>query len=111
MFATALKRLDRQRAAALERGESAPSAAREDEGAAVLEISDNSPPPSAIGGPLATTLALFDELLAALWRAIESGQWLDYGPYVLGELERIRGDVDACRLLVCDSRSSTAALA
>ena len=52
-----------------------------------------------------------DELLATLGRAIESGQWLDYGPYVLDELARIRGDLDACRLLLCDGRSSTVALA
>ncbi|HVA47634.1 MAG TPA: hypothetical protein VNH11_14790 [Pirellulales bacterium] len=108
-----LKRIERQRVAALTQSEAATSATREED-AAVLEVSDNSPPPpppSASGDPLATTLGLFDELLAALERAIESGQWLDYGPYVLNELQRIRGDLDACRLLVCDSCSSTAALA
>lgn len=58
---------------------------------------------SADGDPLTTIIVLLDELLTALRLAIESGQSLDYGQFVLDELERIRGDVDVCRLLVRDA--------
>lgn len=59
-------------------------------------------PPAKDDDSLAKVAALFDELNAALRRAIQSGEWLDYGPFVLEELERIRADLEACRLLISD---------
>ena len=59
-------------------------------------------PPAKDDKSLAKIISLFDELDAALRRAIQSGQWLDYGQFVLDELERIRADLEACRLLIND---------
>lgn len=106
-----LQRIERRHAAAVTHNDAVPTSATViEDSEKAIEVGDNSPPPSATGDPLATPLALFDELLAALEQAIESGQWLDYGSFVLAELERIRGDLETCRLLVCDGRSAPASL-
>lgn len=59
-------------------------------------------PPAKDDNSLAKIMSLFDELDASLRRAIQSGEWLDYGQFVLDELERIRADLEACRLLIND---------
>ncbi|HQU43307.1 MAG: hypothetical protein B7Z73_01140 [Planctomycetia bacterium 21-64-5] len=108
LFSGALKRLQRQRTAASARGQSPAGVAVTHENGDVAFVDHNSSPEG--DDPLATIVALFDELLAALRRTIASGQWLDDGPFVRDELERIRGDVDVCRLIVCDARAAAAAL-
>ena len=109
LFSGALKRLDRQRAAIPARSEKPVGVSLAGDGGHLHDAAADSP--SDVDDPLATVVALFDELLAAMNRTIASGRWLDYGAFVLGELERIRGDVDACRLLVCDARAAASAVA
>lgn len=104
LFSSALKRLERQRAAAAVHSESSAAVvAAEGITEAVDVVNDNPPSNISNGDPLTRVVALFDELLAALRLAIDSGQWLDYGEFVLDEMERIRGDVDVCRLLIRDA--------
>lgn len=104
LFAVAMKRIKRQRVAAIAHNEAEANASSTEE-AVEGHISTNSLPLPVNDDPLAVIMALFDELLTALRRTVESGQKLDYGQFVLEELERIRADVDACRLLLCDARA------
>jgi hypothetical protein len=120
LFTRALKRIaERQRAASIDCGEM-PSSAETDAGtlpptmgvetsAALSPSIDNSLPSSADEDLLAKASALFDELLDVLRRAMESGQALGYGQFVLDELERLRGDLDVCRLLIRDAHLGTGA--
>ena len=109
LFSGALKRLERRRATAPVHAERPARIAVTRESGDGVKVDHRLP--SEVDDPLATVVALFDELLAALNRTIASGRWLEYGAFVLGELERIRGDVDACRLLVCDARAAASAVA
>jgi hypothetical protein len=99
-----LKRIERQHAAVLRRSESAaPSAPVREIREESIAINVSPSRPSTEGDWLAKASALFDELLTVVRRAMESGQGLDYGQFVLDELERIRGDLDVCRLLIRDA--------
>lgn len=103
VFDQAIRRIERQRATAPARSDGEANivvavANRPD------EINKRAPSPLSSDDPLLMVLALFNELMAAICSAIESGQWLDYGQFVLDELERIRADVDACRMLLSDAR-------
>jgi hypothetical protein len=82
--------------------ETTTSSAFEEERTLVVEAA--APPRlSDHGDLLAKASSLFNELLAVLRQATESGQALDYGQFVLDELERLRGDLDVCRLLIRDA--------
>jgi hypothetical protein len=100
LFVSAVLRLERQRAVAIAHDEMVDAA--EESTRPVQVVSDGPPSLSSSGDPLTTVSALFDELFDALQRAIASGQRLDYGQFVLEELERIRADLEACRLLIND---------
>ncbi|HEX7378805.1 MAG TPA: hypothetical protein VF278_16910 [Pirellulales bacterium] len=107
LFDKAIRRIERQGAVL---AAAAAKTSEPDAGLVVTVAGDRSAeigagrsPPLPIADPLVPVLALFNELMAALCGAMESGQQLDYGELVLDELERIRRDVDACRLLLCDA--------
>ncbi|HEX7379783.1 MAG TPA: hypothetical protein VF278_21845 [Pirellulales bacterium] len=108
LFGKAIRRIERRGAAAAKSGEADAALVVTVARGQPVEINDGASPPSSTDDPLVSVLALFNELLAALCDAIESGQQLGYGQFVLDELERIRGDVDACRLLLCDARGPAA---
>jgi hypothetical protein len=105
----ALYQIERQHAAAAASSEATTNPAVKEESTPVVEAADAPPRLSDDGDLLAKASALFDELLAVLRRATESGQALDYGQFVLDELERIRGDLEVCRLLIRDAHLGASA--
>lgn len=108
LFDKAIRRIERQGATAAKSNEADAALVVTVARGQPVEINDGASPPSSTDDPLVSVLALFDELMAALCDAIESGQQLGDGQFVLDELERIRSDVDACRLLLCDARGPAA---
>lgn len=106
----AISRIERQCTTAVAESEMPTTVGAVQESTRPAEVANDNPPSlSSSDDPLTAIIALFDDLLAALRVAIESGQWLDCGQFVLDELERIRGDVDVCRLLVHDAHLATVA--